>query len=346
MRLFGRTPVALALQGGGALGAFTWGLLDTLLACPWLSPRAFSGASAGAMNAVVTADGLLAGGPEEARARLAAFWAAVGEQGGGFAAAPSAWESFWRSMGVAPGAGFAAFDALMKAASPYDRPLDPNPLRAILEDLVDFERLRRARRPAVFIAATDLRTGDARVFTNPELTPDVLLASACLPGLFRAVDIDGAPYWDGGYSANPPLVALLRRGLPRHVLLAPLNPLFRETAPETADDIAARVNEVTFHAPYVAELKALALAKRLAREGGATRLMGRVRRLQLHVIDADHALADASAFAKINTAASALEALRASGQRAAEDWLAARGRRLDRSSALDFAAVSTTGVMR
>jgi NTE family protein len=334
-----RTRVALALQGGGALGAFTWGLLDALLEDGRLRPVAFTGASAGAMNAVVAADGLAAGGPEEARARLAAFWRAVGRAGGGFGSAPSAWASFWRGFGGSTGAGFAALDAMLKASSPYERTSGGrHPLRGILEEHVDFERLRRARWLSVFVSATDVRTGAARVFGREELSVDALLASACLPALFHAVEIDGAAYWDGGYSANPPLMPLLGRGLPRDVVLVPLNPSHRPEAPRSADDIVARVHEITFHAPYLAELRALALAKRLSRGGLAVGLPGRARALRLHVVEADGALAHLSGYDKLQIDLASLEALRDSGRAAAAAWLAGPARHTGRRSGVDLEA--------
>ncbi len=340
MGLRRRTPVALALQGGGALGAFTWGLLDAILEDGRLIPRAFTGASAGAMNAVVAADGYAAGGAAGARARLSSFWRAIGEAGNGFAAAPSAWASFWRAVGAPEGAGFAALDAMLRAASPYERnPLNHHPLREIVAEHVDFERLRAARGLAVYVSATDVRTGAARVFCREELDRDVLLASACLPALFHAVEIDGAAYWDGGYAANPPLLPLLARGAPRDVVLAPLNPMRRATAPRSADDIAARVSEITFHAPCLADLRALALAKRLSRGGLALGLPGRARALRLHAIEADGALSDLSSYAKLRTDTGSLEALRDRGRALAAAWLAGPGRRVGRGATLDVEAL-------
>jgi len=186
-------PIALALQGGGAHGAFAWGLLDRLLEDGRLAPKVFTGASAGAMNAVVAADGLLAGGRKGARESLAAFWMAMADASGAFGAIPSVWESLMKNLGINPSAGFAAFDAALRAASPYDlNPLNLHPLRDIIAQHVDFDRLTRQRRLRVHISATDVRTGRARVFDTHELTPDVLIASACLPALFQAVEIGRA----------------------------------------------------------------------------------------------------------------------------------------------------------
>lgn len=335
-----RTPVSLALQGGGALGAFTWGLLDKILEDGRLIPRAFSGASAGAMNAAVAADGLIAGGPDGARARLQSFWHAVGAAGGGFAAAPAAWASFWRGLGGVPAAGLAAFDAMLRAAQPFDRPpLSWRPLREIVEAHVDFDRLRTEKGPAVFIGAADVRTGEPRIFPRAELTADALLASACLPALFPAVEIAADAYWDGGYAANPPLLPLLGRGLPRDLVVAPLNPVRRESIPRTADEVAARVSEISFNAPLLAELRALGLAKRLSHGGlMALGLRGRVRGLRLHLIDSDASLNGIAGHEKLQTEVGFLERLRDLGRAAAAEWLEGPARDVGRRSGLDVEA--------
>lgn len=316
-------PVGFALQGGGAHGAFTWGVLDRLFEDGRLAPRLFTGASAGAMNAVVAADGWLAGGPDGARERLAALWNAVAETGGPFAAAATAWTSILSKIAGPAGIGFAAFDAALRAASPQVLdPLNLNPLRDIIAAYTDFPRLRRQRRIRLYVSATDARSGRARVFEADELTPDVLLASACLPTLFRTVEIDGAPYWDGGYAANPPLLPLLRRGAPADVVLAPLNPDFVDEAPTSPDGVLRRISEIGFHAPYLGDLRALAVAKRMARGGPmATGLLGRARRLRLHPIAPDDGLEGLGHFSKHKTDRAALDDLFTRGRDTATRWL-------------------------
>jgi NTE family protein len=304
------------------------------------------------MNAAVAADGVIAGGPEGARARLSSFWRAVGDASGAFAAAPSAWVAFWRSVGAPESAGFAAFDAMLRAASPYDlNPLNLHPLKEIVEAHVDFDRLRRARNISVYVSATDVLTGTARVFKREELSADVLLASACLPALFHAVEIDGTHYWDGGYAANPPLLPLLSRGSPRDVVIAPLNPMRRPDTPRSADDIAARVNEITFNASCLGELKAIGLAKRLARSGiwgmgwlgSGTGLGDRARAMRLHMIDADGALAGLSGYSKLQSDAASLLALRDRGRAIAATWLDGPGRSVGRRATLDVEATFAAG---
>ena len=235
---------ALALQGGGALGAFTWGVLDRLLEVPEFRPDALSGASAGAANAVVMASGWMRAGRDGAKEALDHFWHRVG-------ALPSAWRS-------PPGALFDPTFALEMASalvSPYDfNPLNHNPLRAILAELTDFDLLRRPEAPPIFVSATEVESGRPRIFTNADLRLDAVLASACLPHLFQAVEIDGRSYWDGGYTSNPP-IAPLRRFLSRaRLLLVLVNPSRRPGVPRNARDIAARLNQIRANASVWREL--------------------------------------------------------------------------------------------
>ena len=229
---------ALALQGGGALGAFTWGVLDRLLELSDFRPHALSGASAGAANAVVLASGWMRAGRDGAKEALDHFWHRVG-----------ALPSLWRSP---PGAMFDPSVALEMASafmSPYDfNPLNHNPLRPILAELTDFERLRQRDAPPIFISATEVESGRPRIFTNAELRLDAVLASACLPHLFQAVEIDGRSYWDGGYTANPPIAPLRRFLSHARLLLVLVNPSERPGVPRNARDIAARLNQIRANA--------------------------------------------------------------------------------------------------
>lgn len=239
-----RGRFALALQGGGALGAFTWGVLDRLVELPEFRPDALSGASAGAANAVVMTSGWMRGGRDGAKQALHQFWQRVG-----------ALPSMWRSP---PGTWFDPTFALEMASalvSPYDfNPLNHNPLRAILAELTDFDLLRRPEAPPIFISATDVETGRPRIFTNADLSLEAVLASACLPHLFQAVEIDGRSYWDGGYTSNPP-IAPLRRFVERaRLLLVLVNPSVRPGVPRGARDIAARLNQIRANASVWREI--------------------------------------------------------------------------------------------
>ena len=266
-----RSPVLVdfALQGGGAHGAFTWGVLDRLLEEPWLQIDGISGTSAGAMNAAILVDGYAEGGADGARRHLERYWRQVADA--------AAFSPFRRSpLDIMLGRWtldnsplFIAMDLMSRLYSPYDlNPGGSNPLRGILEKLIDFERLKLAQ-IKLFITATNVRTGRGRVFHNAEITPEVLLASACLPTLFQAVDIDGEAYWDGGYSGNPTITPLVRECQSRDTILIPINPIERAGTPNTARDILNRVNEVSFNAVLLKELRMIALLRQVADPGNS-----------------------------------------------------------------------------
>jgi NTE family protein len=245
-----RSPVAinLALQGGGAHGAFTWGVLDRLLEDGRFAPEGISGTSAGALNAVVLASGWLEGGGEGASTALGRFWRKIADLAG------------LRPLRAA-GMSQVAADFAASLLSPYYlNPFDLNPLRSIVEELVDFERLRAARAPQLFIAATNLRTGRGRIFRNGDLSSKAVLASACLPQLYQAVEIDGEAYWDGAFASNPPLLPLVQCCRARDLVLVQINPIEIDTVPRTAFEIRNRVGEIVFGRPLVEELTRLSEA--------------------------------------------------------------------------------------
>jgi len=325
-------PVDLGLQGGGAHGAFTWGVLDRLLEEPWLAFDGISGTSAGAMNAVVMADGLAEGGPPRARAALERFWKRVSDAAllsplrrGPIELLTGRW-----TLDHSP--VFAAMDIAARMFSPYDiNPMGANPLRRILADSVDFDRLVRAP-TKVFVTATNVRTGRGRVFRNADITPEVLLASACLPTLFQAVEIDGEPYWDGGYSGNPTLTPLIRECTSSDTILVQINPIERPGTPRSAREIHNRLNEVTFNAVLMKELRAAALLRRAADPGsGEGRTWANMR---LHRI-ASNAFADLGYSSKLLAEWRFFTTLRDEGRRTAQGFLDAHGRDLGRRSTLD-----------
>ena len=277
--------VDLALQGGGSHGAFTWGVLDRLLEEERLGFDGISGTSAGAMNAVVMADGLTEGGPERARAALEEFWKRVSRASqfsplrrGPFEILTGRWTLDYSPV-------FAAIDIASRVFSPYDVPGgDTNPLRQILADSVDFERLVTAP-ITLFVTATNVHTGRGRVFRNRELTPDVLLASACLPTMFQAVEIDGEPYWDGGYSGNPTLAPLIRECSASDTILVQINPIVRKETPRTAREIQDRLNEIAFNATLIKELRGGALLRKASDPG--TREGAAWAKMRIHRIASD-----------------------------------------------------------
>ncbi len=288
-----RKKVTLALQGGGAHGAFTWGVLDAFLADGRLEIAAISGTSAGAMNAVVLADGMCEGGAERARRQLADFWRAVSVDGKMTDVQRNLFDVFLgavKPFQMANEFGRNFFESATSFFSPYDfNPLDINPLREVVGELIDFSRLRRTDDLKLFIAATNVHTGKIRIFRRPELTEDMLMASACLPTLFKAVVVEGAPYWDGGYSGNPPLFPLFTETDCPDVILVQINPIERKETPRTAVDIMNRLNEITFNAPLLGEFRAIDFVARLIDAG---RLKDtHYKRVNMHVVDGGAALA-------------------------------------------------------
>jgi NTE family protein len=313
----GRVAVSLALQGGGAHGAFTWGVLDRLLEEEDLDIAAVSGTSAGALNAVALASGWCQGGREGARAALERLWRAVGHEA---ARSP-----------LGHGGGFAAL-ALGLAThlfSPYElNPLDLNPLRELLDEHVDFAALRERSPMPVLVAATKVRTGEGRVFREHELTAEAVLASACLPQLFQAVEIDGEAYWDGGYTSNPPVLELAELGRGRTLLVVRINPAHGEGSPRSAPAIRDRTAEIVFGRPLAVELAQLEKLRDLGRAlpGSLRPRLRRLARLEVQVIDGDETLARLDPITKVASDTRLLEHLRAEGRAAAEAWLRRRAR--------------------
>jgi NTE family protein len=248
--------VALALQGGGAHGAFTWGVLDQLIEDGRLAIEAITGASAGSMNAVVLVDGWREGGPEGAREQLRKFWKRVSLDG---VLSPIQRTLFDQFLGFWSAGGTPAhlwLNAWSQAASPYElNPLDINPLRQALGEIIDFERVRACTQARVFVGATNVWTGKIRIFNGPELTAEHVLASACLPKIFQAVEIEGEPYWDGGYSGNPALFPLFYETRTDDIVLVQINPIERRETPRTVHEIENRLTEITFNGTLLRELR-------------------------------------------------------------------------------------------
>jgi len=282
-----RKRINLALQGGGAHGAFTWGVLDHLLTDERLAIEGISGTSAGALNAVVLADGLARGGPPDARKRLAEFWRAASFGGNLPDLQRGVVERLFSfvprsSAAVPPWLG--AFSQLW---SPYDlNPLNINPLKELIERFVDFDLIRADPDRHLFISATNVRTGEPRVFGRAEITAEVVMASACLPLLFRAVEIEGESYWDGGYSNNPALLPFIRATAAEDLLIVQINPRERAKVPVNARAIMRRANEITFNAAQSAELRTIGVINQLIDQGRLPRgnRSGDCRRIRLHRI--------------------------------------------------------------
>jgi len=328
--------IDLALQGGGSHGAFTWGVLDRLLDEPDITFDGVSGTSAGALNAAVLATGLAEGGRAGAQAALKAFWHDVAGQ-----QSPYGGSCFGRWPAAAGGGGLASFNLdgnpfyawtnqFLRAFSPYQfNPQGSNPLRDVVARHVRLRALREGP-VSLFITATAVHTGQPRVFDRRDVSIDALLASACLPQIFRAVDIEGQPYWDGGYSGNPAIWPLIYNTKSLDVLLVKINPLERPETPDTPEEIADRVNEITFNAGLIGELRAIEFVQRLVEQGrlGA----GDYKNLRLHLVADDAGLAPLHASSKLNTDLRFLQALHDLGHVAAGRWLKAHRADLGRRS--------------
>jgi len=330
-----REPVLvdLALQGGGSHGAFTWGVLDRLIEEPWLRIEAISGTSAGAMNAAVVADGWTQGGAEGARAALDTYWRRVSRAA---AFSPLQRSPLDRLMGrwtLDTSPAYVAMDLMARVLSPYDlNPFGLNPLRAILTESIDFDRLTGAP-IKLFITATNVRTGRGRIFRNAEITPDVLLASACLPTMFQAIEIDGEPYWDGGYAGNPTLTPLVRESDARDTMLVQINPRERPDPPRTANDILNRLNEISFNSALMKELRMMALLRQVADpgRGEGARWAG----MRTHRIMSD-ALANFGASSKLNAEWEFVSLLKEEGRKSADRFLTAHGEDIGKHSTADL----------
>jgi len=331
-------PVNLALQGGGAHGAFTWGVLDRLLEDKRIDIEAISGTSAGAMNAVVLASGFQKGGRDGARAALESFWRAVSRDGRLSPIQRGLMDRLLGNWSLDKNPMFIAFDVASRFLSPYDfNPFNINPLRELLEREVDFDAIKKGRDIKIFLSATNVHTGKVRVFQSKEITPDVVMASACLPFLFKAVEIDGTPYWDGGYVGNPPLFPFFRNGQSGDILLVQTNPVIREQTPQTARDILNRINEITFNASLASEFRAINFVSRITGHRLLRRLAGKtVPELRLHRIEAGEELAELTSSSKFNVDWSFFQHLRDVGRSAAEEFIKKNYRAIGRRSTLDL----------
>jgi len=320
-----KRPINLALQGGGVHGAFTWGALDRILEEERLEIEAISGTSAGAMNAAMLKTGFLEKGRDGARELLARFWGSLRRTGTAYENPLASWLSLF-SEGAARALEAASDqqsyelrDSISRSLSPYDwNPLNLNPLRDLLESLIDFGHVCRERRPHLYISATNVRTGKIKVFSGPKISLEVLLASACLPDMFQAVEIDGEHYWDGGYTGNPALFPLYTSGC-RDIVIVHVNPIVRDQLPRSARDIQNRVNEISFNATLLGELRAIAFVRRLIAEGrvGAHEM----KDVLVHSIRDDGAMQKFSVVTKLTPDPEVIDELRAAGHAAADKFL-------------------------
>ena len=319
----GKKRINLALQGGGAHGAFTWGVLDGILQDGRIEIEGISGTSAGAVNAVMVADGLARGGPEEARKRLADFWRAASIDGELSSMHRAVADRLFSLIPITAAPIQNWFDAVSRYLSPYDlNPLNINPLKALVERLVDFEAVRKSPLQ-LFIAATNVHTGKLRVFPRHKIDATAVMASAALPYVFRAVEIDGLPYWDGGYTANPPIYPFFRTTQTEDVLVVQINPVVRTGTPKSSQEIMNRVNEITFNASLLAEYRAIEFVSRLIDQGRLPRGTGpgEYRRINVHRVDLGFIGKKLTPASRLNTDFDFFEMLHRAGRRAARRFL-------------------------
>lgn len=305
--------LSLALQGGGSHGAFTWGVLDRLLEEPSLEIEAISGTSAGAMNAAVLAHGLMAGGPAAAKAALRDFWLSVSKAGESVFDA----SRFFSEWPAVKNLASIWSDAVTHVWSPYDNPLYTNPLRDLVTAAIDFERLHKCVKPRIFVCATNAKTNARRIFTGPELSADALLASACIPTVFQAVEVDGEYYWDGGYMGNPALEPLL--DFCQDILIVEVNALHREEIPKRADDIVNRLNEITFNSALVQEIRTINTMNKLLKAGKLVNTA--YKPIRFHAIGAEQEMSSLGVRSKNNTDWEFLVHLHEVGRSSAQGWL-------------------------
>ena len=332
--------VNLALQGGGAHGAFTWGVLDHLLADGRIEITGISGASAGAINAVMVADGLARGGAEEARKRLAAFWRAASAGGDLPPMQRAVADRLFTLMPFATTPIQNWFEAMSHYFSPYElNPLNINPLKDLIDRFVDFDAVRDSEL-ALFVSATNVHTGRLRIFPREKITADVVMASAALPFMFQAVEIDDVPYWDGGYMGNPAIFPFLQATEAEDVLVVQINPVARITTPRTSSEIINRLNEITFNSALISELRAMDFVNQLIDDGTLPHGTGdnQYRRLHVHRIDLGALGNRLTGRSKMKTDFDFFELLHRAGQRAARRFLDRHFDDIGQQSSIDLAA--------
>jgi len=336
-RAAGAKTVNLALQGGGAHGAFAWGVLDRLLEEEALTIEGISATSAGAMNAAVLAHGMTGGGRGGAREALRGFWERIARAARTSPLQPSPWDRLTHNHGLTNSPAFLWFELVTRLSSPYQfNRWNYNPLGDIVRRSVDFDRLRRGSAVKLFLSATNVRTCKVRVFECADISADAVLASACLPFLFQAVEIDGEHYWDGGYMGNPAIFPLIYGCESPDVVVVHINPINRPDVPETATEIMNRINEISFNSSLMREMRAIAFVGRLIDEG---KLVDKdMKRMRMHAIDAEDVMQGLGVASKLNADWEFLTHLHDIGRRRAEAWLEANFDRLGVEGTVDVAA--------
>lgn len=333
----GRKALNLALQGGGAHGAFAWGVIDRLLEEDCFDIEGIVGTSAGAMNAAVTASGLATGGVAGARRSLHDFWKGISDAARYSPMQPSPWDRLFGDGSMDSSPMYVAFEAMSRMLSPYQlNPANFNPLRDVLEKTVDCGALHVCTNVKLFICASNVLTGRIRVFDEHDVTIDAVLASACLPMLFQAVEIEGEYFWDGGYMGNPPLYPLFYHTQCRDVLIVQLNPINIPEVPKTAQAILDRVNTLSFNSSLMRELRVIDFVTRLVDDGynGG----GRLKKILIHTVDAEDVLGKLGVSSKVNASWDFFMSLHETGRQRGEAFLDEHYDKVGVASSTDIAA--------
>ncbi len=328
--------IDLALQGGGAHGAFTWGVIDRLLDEEDLQIEGICGTSAGAMNAVISLYGLCKGGRNLAKHLLVKFWYKVSLVGQWFMLQPTLADNFASQGNLSFSPIYRAFELITENLSPFQfNPLNYNPLEKILTTLVNFEELQKLKPQKLFVCATNVKTGLPKIFNAEELTVKSVLASACLPYLFKPVEIDGEYYWDGGYMGNPPLDPLIKN-TPQadDILIVQVNPFSIQKTPTSIEEIKDRINEISFNSALMHEFKAIKFRNELIEQG--VNLNGKLKKIFLHQILADEYLQDLNLSSKFNTSWQFLNKLKEKGHKACDIWLKSNSDKIGKEDTIKF----------
>lgn len=331
-------PIALALQGGGAHGAFTWGVLDRLLEDGRMNINAITGTSAGAMNAAVLAQGFTQNGPDGARETLETFWHALSVMGQASPIKRSFADMLTGNWSLDASPAYNMLDVMSRIVSPYDtNPFDINPLLDLLNETIDFEQVRKCNDIELFVSATNVRNGKIKVFNGPELTADMLMASACLPHLYKSVEIDGEIYWDGGYMGNPPIFPLFYHTAIADIMIVQINPIERDEEPKSAREIHNRINEISFNSSLLRELRTIDFVTRLIEDGKLD--SKQYTHARMHRIEASDLINPLSASSKMNTEWEFLCHLRDIGRDTCSGWIDAHYDQVGKASTLDLRAM-------
>jgi len=333
--LVGQKSINLALQGGGSHGAFTWGVLDRLLEDERITFDGVTATSAGGVNAVLLADGLAQGGRQGAKEIMRTFWKKMSDTTMNSIIAPSFFDRMNPNFGLDHSPGYVMVDVISRFMSPYQlNPMDLNPMRDLLNEVVDFERVRQQKVVKLFLSATNVRTGKVAVFPNKEITADHVLASACLPFMMRAPVIDGEAYWDGGFMGNPAIFPVIYGCESCDVLLVHLTPTERSELPTNSRAILNRMQEISFNSSLMREMRAVAFVTQMIDEG---KLAGG-KRMFIHLIEAEDIIRELSGSSKMNADWKFLMHLFEIGRDRADNWLAANFDKIGAETSVDLKA--------